>query len=501
MTYGISAVSDIVRRIKQPHNKRFVKDKGLEMTLRSALMLGVVVFEGLAAFAGSAQARPPVTLREALAAAYSTNPTLLAERAKLRSTDENVPAALSGWRPTVTVSAGPGYGFGQLAFGSFGNNALEQPRRQERPYYSVQGNFSQPIYQGGKVTARTHQAEDSVMAERARLIDTEQTVFINTVNAFTSVVQQQQLVAINVNNESVLARQLQATNDRFRVGEITRTDVAQAEAALAQARALRQTSEGNLQTARATYRQQVGALPQALDAPQPLKLPANDQDAATKLAAVNNPKVVAALYDNATAKDNIDVQYAALMPTLALQTSGYQLVGTSQKGFENTGGTVALQAQIPIYQGGAEYAAIRQARQAEQQSRKQVDDARRTAVQQATSAWQTLIAARAAIQSQHAQVRANEIAVEGVEREALVGSRTTYDVLLQQQNLLQSRTNLVNSLASLINASYGVAQAVGQLNARDLNLPVPLYDETAYYRAVRNRWFGAGDEAVNQPGR
>ncbi|APH59264.1 Type I secretion outer membrane protein [Granulibacter bethesdensis] len=500
MTYGISAVSDIVRRIKQPHNGRSVKDKGLEMTLRSALMLGVVIFEGLAAFAGTAQARPPVTLREALAAAYSTNPTLLAERAKLRSTDENVPTALSGWRPTVTVAAQPGYGFGQLAFGAFGGS-LDQLRRQERPFYTVQGTFTQPIYQGGKVTARTHQAEDTVMAERARLIDTEQTVFMNTINAFTSVVQQQQLLAININNESVLARQLQATNDRFRVGEITRTDVAQAEAALAQARALRQTSEGNLQTARATYRQQVGALPEALDAPQPLKLPARDQDAATKLAAVNNPKVIAALYDNATAKDNIDVQYAALMPTLALQTTGFQMVGSSQKGYESTGGTVALAAQIPIYQGGSEYAAIRQARQAEQQSRKQVDDARRTAVQQATSAWQTLIAARAAIQSQHAQVRANEIAVEGVEREALVGSRTTYDVLLQQQNLLQSRTNLVNSLASLINASYGVAQAVGQLNARDLNLPVPLYDETAYYRAVRNRWFGAGDEAVNQPGR
>jgi outer membrane protein len=156
---------------------------------------------------------------------------------------------------------------------------------------------------------------------------------------------------------------------------------------------------------------------------------------------------------------------------------------------------------MPLYQGGSEYSAVRQARQSEQQAHKLVDDSRRTAVQSAVAAWDTLIAARASADSTRAQVRANEIALEGTEREAIVGSRTTLDVLNAQQALLNSQTQLVQNLAQLITASYGVADAIGRLTARDLNLPVPLYDDTAYYNAVKNKWFGLGDYATDQPGR
>ena len=156
---------------------------------------------------------------------------------------------------------------------------------------------------------------------------------------------------------------------------------------------------------------------------------------------------------------------------------------------------------IPLYQGGGEYAAIRQARQQQQQSRQLVDDARRQAIQQVTQAWNTYVAARATIESTREQIRSNEIALEGVQREAIVGSRTTLDVLNAQQTLLLSRTRLVQNLSQLVTASYQVAVAIGRLTARDLHLPVPLYDETAYYQAVRNKWVGLGDHAADQPGR
>ncbi len=163
--------------------------------------------------------------------------------------------------------------------------------------------------------------------------------------------------------------------------------------------------------------------------------------------------------------------------------------------------SVTAQLSVPVYQGGSEYSAVRQARQSQQQTQRLVDDAKRTAVQNAVQAWDTLVAAKAAADSTRAQIRANEVALEGVEREAIVGSRTTLDVLNATQALLTSRTTLVQNLAQLITASYGVAAAIGRLTARDLHLPVPLYDDTAYYQAVKDRWVGLGDYATSQPGR
>ena len=167
----------------------------------------------------------------------------------------------------------------------------------------------------------------------------------------------------------------------------------------------------------------------------------------------------------------------------------------------NKGSQILANLTIPIYQGGAEYSAIRQARQQQQQAHKLVDDARRTAIDQVSEAWENYNSAKSTIDSTRAQIRANQIALEGVQREAIVGSRTTLDVLNAEQALLNSRVTLVQNLANLVNASYAIAAAVGRLTARDLNLDVPLYDDTAYYQAVRNRWIGTGDFATSQPGR
>jgi len=211
--------------------------------------------------------------------------------------------------------------------------------------------------------------------------------------------------------------------------------------------------------------------------------------------------VIAALFDNAAARDAIDVAFGALMPQLSIQAQGARNENQAISGQQVNSGTVLLNASVPIYQGGAEYSRVRQARQSEQQARKGVDDARRVAVQQATQAWETLVAARFTIESTRAQIRANQIALEGVQREAIVGSRTTLDVLNAEQALLNSRVTLVQNLSNLVTASYSVAAAIGRLTARDLNLNVPVYDETAYYNAVRQKLFGTGDYATSQPGR
>ena len=459
------------------------------------LGLSLLLASGTAIGTGWAQ---PRTLQDALAATYSNNPTLQAARAQLRATDEGVPQALAGGRPTVVLAGGAGYGAG--SFGSTANNVFTE-RRNNREVYTEQATLTQPLYRGGATRAGTNQADNRVFAQRGRLLASEQQVFNDTVNAFVNVIQTQQVLQLNINNEQVLARQLQATNDRFRVGEITRTDVAQAEAALAGARATRQTAEGNLQSARATYRRLVGELPDQLVEPQPVRLPIRTSVEAAQLAAANNPNVVAALFDNAASKDAIDVAFSALMPQLSVQAQGARSDGASLAGQRTTGATVLLNASVPLYQGGAEYSRVRQARQTEQQTRKTVDDVRRQVIAQATQAWETLQATRATIESTRVQIRANQIALEGVQREAIVGSRTTLDVLNAEQTLLNSRVTLVQNLSNLIINSYTVAAAIGRLTARDLNLNVPLYDETAYYQAVKNKLFGTGDYATNQPGR
>jgi len=476
----------------------------------------------------------PNTLAEALGIAYETNPQLTAERAHVRSTDENVPTALAGWRPTVVLNAqdgpavgryqseaacggtfsepgefqGPCYKGGVVTLGTKGqknflpNGTYSVAQINNRTVNTETGTITEYLYRGGRTTASTHQAVNSVYAERARLIAEEETVFTDTVNAYVTYVEDQQLLLLDQQNEQVLGDELRAVNDRFRVGELTRTDVAQAEAALAQAIAQRQTAEGTLQTAIASFYRQVGVNPpKTLADPQPLRLPIANEQEASDLAAHNNPNVIAALFNEAEAKDAIDVAFATLGPQLYVQGQGYRYIAQSLEKQNSYGAQATLNLSIPIYQGGSEYAAVRQARQNYQQAVRQREDAVRAAREMAVQAWDTLVAARASTESSRIAVRSAQIAVEGTERQALVGSATTQEVLIQQQNLLSAQITLVQNVTSIVTASYGVSSAIGRLTARDLGLAVPIYDETAYYNAVRDRLWGTGDYAVHQPGR
>ncbi len=437
------------------------------------------------------------TLQEALAATYANSPTLQAARAKLRATDEGVPQALAGWRPSLVVNGTAGHANGiQRTRNVLGGVKTDVTR----DIATANTILTQPLFRGGRTLASTNAAENKVMAERARLIAAEQQVFSDTVNSYVGVIQATQILALNINNEQVLARQLQATRERFRVGEITRTDVAQAEAAYALATAQRQTGEGNLAVARAAYARVVGAEPGDLVPPQPLNLPVKNVQEAGALAANNNPNVVATLFDDAAAKDAVDVAFSALMPQLSLQAQAFNQNNTLTPHTAANGAQIMANLSVPIYQGGAEHSFVRQARQIQQQTRQQVDESRRSAIQLSTQAWETLASARATADSTRAAIRANRIALEGVTREALVGSRTTLDVLNAQQAVLNTEVTLVQNLANLVIASHNVASAIGRLTARDLRVAVPLYDEAAYYNAVRDRWAGTGDYTTSQQG-
>jgi outer membrane protein len=460
----------------------------------------------------------PHTLSEALGAAYENNPQLTGERAHLRSIDENVPTALAGWRPTVTVTGSYGWAVGRydqeaLCAQSTTTQAACPTKFSSTAQYTDsikdnrtekigQATVTQYLYRGGKTTASTHEAVNSVFAERARLIAEEETVFTDTVNAYVTLIEDKQLLQLDRANEQVLGDELRAIDDRFKVGELTRTDVAQAEAALAQAIATRQTAEGNLATARATFARQVGVEPpDDLADPQPLQLPVKSAQQAFSLALDNNPNVIAAKFNESQLRDAVDVAFAQLGPNVSLQGSGFYTGGASITGTTTYGASALINLVIPLYQGGQEYAAIRQARQNYLQSVRQTEDAQREARELAVQAWETLTAAKASIASAKVAVRSSEIALEGLEREALVGSATTQEVLIGPQNLLTAQITLVQDVTAMVNASYGVASAIGRLTAADLGLQVPLYDETAYYKAVKDRLWGTGDHALSQPGR
>jgi len=218
-------------------------------------------------------------------------------------------------------------------------------------------------------------------------------------------------------------------------------------------------------------------------------------------ALTNNPNVIAAKFNESELRDAVDVAFSALGPNVSFQAAALDQANQSQVHVKQYGGQATFNLTVPLYQGGAEYAAIRQARQNYLQAVRQTEDAQRQARELAVQAWETLIAARDSIASAKVAVRSSEIALEGLEREALVGSATTQEVLIGQQNLLSAQITEVQDVTSMVTASYGVASAIGRLTASDMGLQVPMYDETAYYKAVRGRLWGTGDHALDQPGR
>lgn len=445
----------------------------------------------------------PTTLTQALSEAYANNPTLQQSRANLRATDENVPAALAGWRPTVTISASAGRVTGNQeesfprASGQLARTTLPETRNEATARLTV----NQTIFDSGATSSKLHQAKENVYAARAQLISSEQSVFAQVVSDYVTVISDRHVLALDKNNEKVLREQLRAVQDQFNVGEITETGVAQAKASLAGARAKVETAQGNLHVSEENFRRHVGAYPAAdLVPPQPLDLPVRSKVQAGKVAAMNNPGVVSALFSEAASRDAVDSAIAKLGPSVSVSASAYDEDNSSGPRSRLTGGQVLANLSVPLYQGGSEYAAVRQARDKEQSAVASLDKARRKAVQSATQAWEALISSEASVRSTKEEIKSDAIALDGTEREELVGTRDTLDVLNAQQTLLNAQTNEVQNVANVVTYSYQIAAAIGRLTADDLGLPVAHYNDLKYYDAVKNAWFGFGNGAYAAAG-
>lgn len=422
------------------------------------------------------------TLSEALGMAYQSNPTLQSSRAALRATDESVTQARAGWRPDLRILGTGGYTYDYPDTGSSDSGAD----------YSASVRLTQNLYTGGGTLADVRRAQNSVRAARARLASTEQDVMFQVVGAYVDVVRDTAVLNLNENNEKVLQRQREATRDRFNVGEVTRTDVAQADARLARARADRIGAQGNLQISKGVYEQIIGKVPGQLEAPANLSDLPGGRDEALQWADESNPIVVAARYDEMASRDSVDVAESELLPKLDVVGEGGRskdyLLGTTAM----NAASVTAQLTIPLYQRGFVSSQVREAKQIVGRDRLRLAVARRSAAEQANNAWESLVATRAQIVSINSVVRASQIALEGVRQEALVGSRTVLDVLDAEQELLDAKVNLVRAQRDEILAQYKLAAAVGRLTAKALNLGVEEYDPLKNYNEVENKLWGVG---------
>lgn len=423
------------------------------------------------------------TLEEALVSAYLSNPEIGAQRAAVRATDELVAQALSGWRPTLQLESSVSY-----------NDIASASGRGDFTSTSNSLTVAQNVYEGGATTANTRRAERLVRVERATLASVEQDVLLNAATAYTGLLNDLAVLELAVQNENRLRRQLRATRDRFEVGEVTRTDVAQAEASVAGAVSERVRAAGTIEASRATFRNVIDLEPESLIPPKPLEnLPASEAEAQTQAESLN-PNVLAAQFNLAAAKEDIDLAESALYPTLSVDGELNYTDNPSLSVSFQRSAVIAATLSVPLYQGGAEYAQIRQSKQTVQQRESDLDAVYRTVREEVTSAWQALVTARSSIESITQQVRAAEIALDGSRQEALVGQRTTLDVLDQENDLFQAEVDLVGAQRDEIVASYRLKAAVGALRANDIELPVETYDVETNYDNVRNRWFGLGND-------
>ncbi len=454
---------------------------------RHELARAVVSALALTVVSGAACAQ---SLQESLASSYVGDPRLLAERAALRAIDEGVSSAQSGWRPTVSIngSVGKRYQNNTLGTGVSSSNWTLPA--------SADLSLSQPLWRGGAITAEAEVAENRVFAARANLVVVEQQVLLESATAYMTVVRDQSVVGLSINNERVLERQLQATRDRFEVGEITRTDVAQAEARLADTVAQRIRAEGNLEASRADYQRSVGFLPGELAFPDLeafLPLPGT-KDEALAYATQRNPAIISAGFNDRAALFDISVAAAALMPQLSLDSALRRNWDPNSFFSETDTAEIIANVTVPLYQSGAEYARVRELQQTAVQRRRQLDDARRAVRKTAGQAWEELNAAEAGIRALKSSVNANEIALEGVRQEADVGARTVLDVLDAEQELFEARVALVRAETDAAVAAFRLTEVSGAMTAAALRLPVTLYDPLAHYDDVVDKWIGFGGD-------
>jgi outer membrane protein len=454
----------------------------------------VVVFSLSAFFAGYAVAD---TLEWALTQAYQNNPQLNSQRAIARQTDEGVPQALSGYRPKLSIAANAGEQFQQNQAKAVSSTGLVDYVYTEGQFFprSVGLTATQTLYNGNQNATRTRQAESQVSAARETLRLIEQNVLLNAATAYMNLLRDEATLDLQRRNVQVLQEQLRQTRDQFNVGEVTKTDVAQAESRLAGGRSAVLAAESNYVSSKAVYRQAIGVEPGKLAPGSPVdRLSPKVLSEAITLGRARNPAVTAAMFGVDVAKLQVSFNEGALYPTLNLVTSVQDLweqnLGTAGQTMQQFNASIMGQLTVPLYQGGVEYSNIRQAKETLGQKRLDLETARDQAQATVVQAWGQLEAAKAQIQATQSQVTAAEIALNGVREEARVGQRTTLDVLNAQQELVNDRVALVSAQRDRVVASYTLLSAVGGLSSQWLGLKVPVYDPIVHYMQVRDSWVG-----------
>ena len=437
------------------------------------------------------------TLDGALALAYRNNPSLNAQRAGTRATDENVPQALAGYRPKVNITATGGEQSlsttSKSASSSAPGTSVWSTSSGYNSPLSVGLTMTQTLFNGFQTANKTRQAEAQVLSARATLATTVQNVLLNAVTAYMNLLRDSAILDLQKRNVEVLQEQLRQTRDRFNVGEVTRTDVAQSESSLAAGRSQVLTAEANFEASQATYRQVIGINPGKLGPGTPVdRFSPKTLPGAVAVGIGTNPSVAAAQYNVDVALRQVKVAEGALLPNLSVQGSvqkswlGVGVLSTMESYNASVLGTLT----VPVYQGGAEYSLIRQAKETLGQQRLNLDVSRDTVRQNVVQAWGQLQAAKANIEATQAQVQAAEIALNGIREEARVGQRTTFDVLTAQQTLVNARVAVVTAQHDRVVASYTLLAAVGRLSPDVLGLHVPVYRPQVHYEQVRDAWAG-----------
>ena len=433
------------------------------------------------------------TIEAALVRAYQNNPQLNAQRAQVRSTDENVPQALSGYRPKVAVTASAGFQYtdSNSTQGGTPNAIVRTEIHGANAPRSAGLTVSQTLFNGQQTANKTRAAESQVSGAREGLRVLEQSVLLAGATIYMDYLRDSAIVEVQKSNVRVLEQTLKQTRDRFNVGEVTRTDVAQSEAQLAAGNTQLLAAQATLTTTKANFRRIIGNEPDALAPGSPVDrfLPGT-LPGAVELSLIENPNVTAAMFGIDVNYLTVKVNEGALLPTVSLQASVQQSYEQTMTVFRSFGASAIAQLSVPVYQGGGEYSLIRQSKENLAQQRLVLEQTRDQTRANTVTAWGQLVAGKAQVASAQAQVTASEIALNGVREEAKAGQRTTLDVLNAQQALVNARVALVTAQHDRVVASYAVLNAVGRLSPQVLNLPTTVYDPSVHYQQVRDSWFG-----------
>jgi outer membrane protein len=453
--------------------------------MKAALLSGFV-----AVVTGAPAAVYAETLADALVTAYQTSPLLASGKAALRSLDESVPQARAARRPQVDIGASASTA---TSFDDLGEFLDERNDELEATL-----NLSLLVFDNGQTKAAVEAARNSVAAGRADLRDIEQFVLFNAVQAYVDVRRDEEFVRLATNDVDRLEETLSATQNRFEVGEVTRTDVSQSQARLAESRSTFAASTGQLEISEEAYRAAVGVPPVNLEPLPPLPETPTSLDAATTLAMQRNPQIISAQFNERAAVYDFDRALAAKGPSVALNgATGVQgqtnLLGEFD---DDTFAQIGISGSMPLYTGGRNDSLVRQAQALLDQRRFEVQDAGRTVTQEVAAAWAELDVARASIVARREQAEASRIAAEGVAEEARLGARSTLDLLDADQERLQAEAEVVEAMRNEYVAVYSLLRAMGLLTVEHLGLGIESYDPDINFAQVQDGPRGGYDTSV-----